>query len=785
VVLKTIYFWLSLLFLFILTSTSTSKIFAVDYLFDNFDSLENWTFIPSDENDFDSWSVNDNKLVGNIGKNGSSFLFSKKKNFGEDLKFEFDATNISGIDQGILFGVKDVSNYYILNTRFPEPLWSQDNKVNQMVLWKYYAGSYHELARIDLLNEFDFSLEKNTTYRFTITTSNSDNKINIYINEILFLSFMDQDLFFGGIGFWNWGGEFNRAKTINNYSNCLVNFDLSPTPTPTLKNKIIVLPGLGASWNSNAIVYNQQISDSEWKMTPFVNNYDGLIETLEKNGLEKNKDFFVWNYDWRKSISEISNKLNDFINEKVGVDEKVDLVGHSLGGVVTRIWSQDHKDDQRLGNLVTLGSPHTGSLDTYEVWNGGKVSKISGIDSIAMQILLYLQNKGPITDLTKIRSYAPVIKDLLPTENYVIKNHNIINISSLETKNNFLINKNIELLESELSLNSVVGIGFSTASFIRLGERSVFDKVLGLWPDGEPIGYNYTSGDNTVLETSAKFGSTESVILNSNHGEIVSNGINFLVEKLGLETKEISSLYQDNFVDSLVFYIGSPAKLTVTCGDDVFEESDSFILIKNKDYSDCNVNLKPTDNGVIHLVFGNTSNTDWNYLEKNVVLEKEENFLVDFGNGNIKFDKNNKDFLISSLNEDLKTIGLKNISKYLNSRNWNYIINKVFIYRKKNKENIVSKRILDNLYILSSIDNQKCDRKNNVLSWIFKYKEFLNKMITLKVRKKRISQFAALSFKNLEELSDKVNLDINNKECPNNTVINSLSIGYGIEVLTY
>ncbi|MDD4938367.1 MAG: hypothetical protein PHX34_05145 [Candidatus Shapirobacteria bacterium] len=785
-VLKTRLFLLVLLLLSILTFVLNGKVFAVDYLIDNFDSLENWDFVPLNINDFDSWSINlENQLVGSVGKTGSSFLFSKKSDFGSDFSVEFDAINISGVDQNFLFGIKDRSNYYVLDTRFPEPLWPQDNKINQIVLFKYYGGQYHELKRVNLFGDFNLNLQKNEDYKFSIFIR--DKEIKVYINNILVLSFTDQDLFFGGIGFFNWGGDFNKAKTINNYDNLVVNSSLVPTstpiPTPTPRNKIIILPGLGASWNSDVIAYDNTVNNNEWKMTPFVNNYDGLVETLEKNGLEKNKDFFIWNYDWRKPIGEIVNSLNSFIDENIDVGKKIDFIGHSLGGVVARIWSQEHKNDQRLGNLITLGSPNMGSLDTYEVWNGGKVSRISDIGSLAMQILLTLKNKGPIANLENIRSYVPIVKDLLPTENYVIKKNRVVNNIDLETNNDYLIDKNNSLLNDQLSLSSVVGIGFSTTSFVKLEERSVFDKVLRLWPDGKPIGYNYDSGDKTVLRTSANFGSTELVTLNSDHGKIVLNGIDFLMEKLDLEMKELSSVYQDNLVDSLVFYIGSPAKLKVICGGDIFEENDGFVIIKNKNYNDCNVNLKPVDNGIVHLVFGNTSNIDWNYLEKNVTLEKEENFSVYFNNGDIKFDKNNKDFLISSLNDDFKIIGLNNISKYINNKNWNYLINKVFVYRKKNNENLVSKRILDNLYILSSIEN-KCNKRNNIFGWVKVYRKFLDKMVNLKFKKNRnLSQFAALSFKNLEELNKKVKGDLDNKNCLNYQVINDLFVGYGLEVL--
>jgi len=626
------------LFFLILPFVLPYNVLADNYLIDNFDSLENWIFIPSGTADFSSWSVSENKLIGNINKRGSSFLISKINDFSENLDFSFNGINVNGIDQEILFGVKDLNNYYVLNIRFKEPLWSQDTNVNQVVLWKYYSGTYHEMKRVNLDN-FDINLEKNVDYKFSIITSNKE--IKFYIDNIFIFSLIDQNLFYGGVGFWNWGGDF--SKTINYYSNLEINSSLiptptfipTPTPTPIPKKKIFILPGLGASWNPEAIVYNKAVNSDEWKMTPFVNNYDGLIESLEKNGLVINEDFFIWNYDWRKSISEIENNFNTFLESKnICNNDEIYLIGHSLGGVVARIWGQDHSTDQRLKNVITLGSPHLGSLDVYTVWNGGKVANSKGLNSVIFQILLNLQNKGLVTDLNKLRSYAPVVKDLLPTyDNYVSKNGSLLKQNQLETKNNFLMNKNneISILSDKLVLS--VGIGFSTPNLIKLTNRSIFDKTFGLWPDGKFIGYSYGVGDGTVLKTSTNFGSTRLVELDSDHGEIVNNSLVSIMSNLGLENKNVDFIYNDNFADSLVVFIGSPTTISLKCGNDIFSETDGFVVIKNKNYKDCILNLDPTDNGTVHLVTGNTNDNDWNYFEKDVSLNNKEKVIINFNDG--------------------------------------------------------------------------------------------------------------------------------------------------------
>lgn len=50
--------------------------------------------------------------------------------------------------------------------------------------------------------------------------------------------------------------------------------------------------------------------------------------------------------------------------EQTGAD-RVHVVGHSLGGLIARYYVQRHDGDQRVDTLVTLGTPHRGTLSAY------------------------------------------------------------------------------------------------------------------------------------------------------------------------------------------------------------------------------------------------------------------------------------------------------------------------------------------------------------------------------------------------------------------------------------
>lgn len=790
-----------LFFLFLLVNIKS--VFAVDYFYDDFNSKDTakWNFYNDNLNNI---YYNDGTVLLST-KNGyfpilvsRGDIFPKDRNFNLAIKFKYLSVTSRGVGLGV--GFTGTNNK--LFSQFG--IWNDSSSGDNL---KFYYNDFSTNDNQGYCSNFTNTID--TFGRKTIKNLNlANNTWHIFeINKIdqKYYIYLDKDVNTTPIYVVDiknncipniiWFGNFvvDAGGPWTTFSLDYVKlFDeliptpiptntpiptptptFTPTPTPTPipipKKKIFILPGLGASWNPEAIVYNKNISNNDWKMTPFVNNYDGLIENLEKNGLVRNQDFFVWNYDWRKSISEIENNFNIFIESKnISNNDEIYLIGHSLGGVVARIWGQEHSNDQRLKNIITLGSPHLGSLDVYTVWNGGKVANSKGLSSVIFQILLNLQNKGFITDLNKLRVYAPVVKDLLPTyDNYVSRNGILLKQNQLETKNNFLIDKNNQVNKISDKLFLSTGVGFSTPNIIKLINRSVFDKTFGLWPDGKFVGYGYENGDGTVLKNSASFGSTELTELNSDHGEIVNNSLTFIMSKLGLESKKVDFIYNDNFANSLIVFVGSPATVSLKCENDIFNEVDGFVVINNKNYKDCSLNLNPIDNGTVHLVVGNTNNNDWNYIEKKVSLSNKEKVIINFSDGSIKIDKLNKDFLISWIKSDLQQIKLDSAIKYLEKGNLNQVVKMVFVYRWKTKEMIVSQRILNNLFILGSIN--KPNKKNINYKWIYINKDYLSKRI-------KNNRYSVYSF-------DKLNKFIEYKKYPDEEMARSFFDGYLMEAL--
>jgi pimeloyl-ACP methyl ester carboxylesterase len=108
--------------------------------------------------------------------------------------------------------------------------------------------------------------------------------------------------------------------------------------------------------------------------------YNELINELRYN-LRVSEDLsvpvFPFSYDWRQPIETAEDKLSDFIKEVIsrtkllrhydkagyGDDPKVNLIGHSMGGLVITGYLQKYPSQKRIHKVVTLATPFQGSFE--------------------------------------------------------------------------------------------------------------------------------------------------------------------------------------------------------------------------------------------------------------------------------------------------------------------------------------------------------------------------------------------------------------------------------------
>lgn len=696
--------------MYILTSLCVTRSFASVYFYDNFSSndLSKWNIdVGTSQN---IWSVTDGVLKSFVVDNNSSTIYAS--GYTGPLQYyelKADVMNISGIDQNFFVQVSgDRKSFYQIGYRYNEPSYMNSDK-NNFVLYKFINGVYSLLAKSPSA-DFPSSLDLTQNIKHKIKIAVQSNYIKVYFDDNLVINYYDYHPTdpSGVIGIQAYRGG-SPVSVVNTYDNIIVSSVgdtwqvpvSSPTPTPP-KKKIIILPGLGASWNTQAMVLNDTSSNNVWSMTSFVSNYDGLIETLKKGGMTENQDFYVWNYDWRRPVSEIVDKLNSFINQHIGTDEKVDLVGHSLGGLTARIWAQNHGNDSRLDKVIALGGPQRGSLDAYDAWNGVEIPQGDLVENIALHVLTQLQKKNEDSMVQTLRKYAPVLGDLLPTFDFAKKNGITVKVADLKSVNSYLLANNVSLGGLPENINAIVGLGVDTKEWINLGKTSIFNQILGYWPDGVPTSYGTGSGDGTVLKTSATLSSSD-VQVSSKHSDLVNNNIGEIISQLGLGFTPVLDKNVDLSKD-LVFYIGSPAILRINCdsGSSAVSDDSGFALVDSTNSKVCNVKIVGTGAGTYHLVTGKAGMEDsWQYYENEIGIGKSDLLYIDAKSG-LPVDGQNTDFWFELILRDInlllnqypKNVYLKLAKDAGVKKNIDLLTEDIFNFRDSSKETIISGRIM-------------------------------------------------------------------------------------------
>lgn len=472
------------------------------------------------------------------------------------------------------------------------------------------------------------------------------------------------------------------------------------TPTPTGKIKFILIPGMGASWSSDALVYGRNVSDESWKMTPFAKNYDQLILSLVNAGYKQNSDFWVWNYDWRKPLADNVVKFNIFFNKKVLPNDKVVIAGHSMGGVIGRLWLQEHILDDRIVQVLSVSSPQWGAIDPYTLWNGGDVSGSDGVSSGALSVLLQLHKYDNDGNLVKtVRSFVPSLKDLIPIYDFVEKNNRVLPYQNLVDKNVYLQNQyqNIDKIFSKHT--ALVGYGMKTPESLVLGNRTSFDKMFGYWPDGRLLKVNYGDGDDTVSRNRQSFDGDTLTLYRTNHGSAVKNGSLEILKWLGIGTTTNGGDYE--LKKKKIIFVGSPAKVKADCGmDGIYESDEQGFLILEKSYR-CKIFMVGTGSGRYHLVIGDGGkNNKWNYVEGEINLGQI-----------VPVDLGNKQFWLELIKQDLLLIGLGKEIQQLNNGRYLDVLKVIMRYRAMTNDLKTSDRLID--YLEKIIEAKDCFKFEN------------------------------------------------------------------------
>ncbi len=120
-----------------------------------------------------------------------------------------------------------------------------------------------------------------------------------------------------------------------------------------------------------------------------IDGYTGLRQMIfrefnvKKGSLDNLEpaNYFEFPYDWRRDNRYSAKKLKELIDERLWIwrnhtglkEAKVILIGHSMGGIISRYYLEALEGWRNCKALITFGTPHRGSVDAVEsIVNGVK-----------------------------------------------------------------------------------------------------------------------------------------------------------------------------------------------------------------------------------------------------------------------------------------------------------------------------------------------------------------------------------------------------------------------------
>lgn len=360
------------------------------------------------------------------------------------------------------------------------------------------------------------------------------------------------------------------------------NTEISPPKYP-----IIVIPGMFASWNGQAILHNEKVSPNQWTLQPGVKEYEALNGALKNKEYIENENLYLFSYDWRQSISKTIEDFDLFLNTNIWDTQPyqpVQLIGHSLGGTISRQYIQKNPL-KPIKKIVTVGSPHYGALQAYKPIASGEIDRENTLMWLAEKIVLLLNKSKIESDKETVSKVLPVLNDLLPVFPY-LKNNNGEFIQSVH-KNELLTTQPFESTISQLYLgssNSKIKAGYI------LDSRTLLETLENIYEDGHPREAWEEDGDGVILLKSTL---NQSMPVSSlSHGETIfnKNNLKIILSALGIDIQEneIPIGKETQIFPAILAFIQSPATMKIESKNGVVNENQGMLWLQdaqNETYS--------------------------------------------------------------------------------------------------------------------------------------------------------------------------------------------------------
>lgn len=344
----------------------------------------------------------------------------------------------------------------------------------------------------------------------------------------------------------------------------------TPSPTPPTTQKVIMIPGMTASWNLDAMINCKKDNyKGSWSLLgPAKDIYNPLIRSLTTAGWQVT----VFPYDWRAQIPSHSGELTTLINSISSTNEKVDIVGHSMGGLVGRAYIEAQQTNSKIDKYISVATAHQGTPIAYPSWSAGQIATGDPTYRFMMTLLEKRCAMKTHSDRLAIQQYFPAVQNLLPTFDYLTGNltGKVKPVNTMLEQNNWLPTTFVYPFYGT-TVGTLSGTGQTTPQGYRVTSPSLGDLTLGNWTDGKPISpITTTEGDGTVMTSSASLSDADNRTITGSHtGLIASNSgitqiLDFLKNSFGVKAKAQNITSAQYFkesrpISSALYIIADPA----------------------------------------------------------------------------------------------------------------------------------------------------------------------------------------------------------------------------------
>ncbi|WP_459766341.1 lipase family alpha/beta hydrolase [Alkaliphilus crotonatoxidans] len=396
-----------------------------------------------------------------------------------------------------------------------------------------------------------------------------------------------------------------------------------------LKNPIIFIPGLMGSFGGDMLK-----GQKKWGFGMARLIYDPFIRGLENLGYRRGQNLHICHYDWRRRIEEIvPTYLIPMINEakKKHPDQSIDIITHSMGGLVARAFIQGSLYQNEVHKLILIGTPNLGALDAYYLWSTGRmvpVKKRSIFQIIYRGYLWILRKilKIPMGEshLSELHRNFPALGQLIPSNGYgpILTYESapdqwvLVPRSYMRYQNPLLdhLNSQLPILKERVEeLYCYCGEGKETNEQLVVDPQQLLnygkEMITGILKTGQ--------GDGVVTVASASLDKGIGNVLPGSHHGILMEALNPISQGYGVQV--VDSYHEEEETLHLLF--NGPIEFTLTRGqqtilvydtdgikssyDHMIQEHEGdfhWIAIRNVPYGEYNLYIQGSKIQTINLL---------------------------------------------------------------------------------------------------------------------------------------------------------------------------------------